>query len=431
MTFLEDALSFGADPLMADADALNASLAAGAASSDSAAPNATGGYVLQAPATPVSPTPNYTLAPQVFQPSAIAAFPLFSKPLEGRLNTMYLDNRGLVTTGVGCLIDSVADAQRLPWKVASGAPATAAQVAAAWNSVKGGVAATTKTWWNSIVGTTPVPLHLEWADVDALTLSRAGAFVKTLTSNFPNILGWPADAQLGILSVAWGCGPNLQNVTWMSPFVACVRADDFAGMAGTATWSNINANRKSAQRLLFENAALVAQQGLDRSVVHVDASGAPVPVTASAPAVSGDPYGFAASDHCPHCYSVRGRYRRTGRCVDCHFLPTRFGDDPDTTQTVVDDINAVTNKVNAATGVLLDVLNPLHLITTSGPALMQPASVPVPNPIVAEVTDPLGITKDEQSLDNPWVKVTFAVVCLGGAAWLLSKLPAPQAHGER
>jgi hypothetical protein len=422
---LEEALdrgysrTFGADPLMADADTLSAALAAGPASSGSTAPGATGGYVLEAPPTVA---PAYSQPLTGFQPSVIAAFPQYSAPLEGRLNRMYLDNRGLVTTGVGCLINSVADAQQLPWKVASGAPATAAQVAAAWNLVKGGVVSATKTWWNTIAGTTPVALHLEWADVDALTQARAGAFVKTLIANFPNILTWPADAQLGILSVAWGCGPNLQTVSWMSPFVACVRTDDFAGMAASATWSNINANRKVAQQLLFQNAAAVVQQGLDRSVLHWPNS------TASAPAVSGEYSGRLAPAHCPHCRSLRGYYRRSGRCVDCHWLPTRFGDDPDMTSTVVDDINAATNKINAATGVLMDVMNPLHLITTSGPALLQPSSTHVDNPVVAEVTDPLGLTKSEESLTNPWVKFGFAVVCVGAVGYGLSWVSALTPH---
>ena len=38
----------------------------------------------------------------------------FSAPFEGRLHYMYLDVKGLVTTGVGNLIDSVGAAQALP-----------------------------------------------------------------------------------------------------------------------------------------------------------------------------------------------------------------------------------------------------------------------------------------------------------------------------
>lgn len=39
----------------------------------------------------------------------------FNRPLEGRVPYMYLDVKGLVTTGLGNLIDSTADAEQLAW----------------------------------------------------------------------------------------------------------------------------------------------------------------------------------------------------------------------------------------------------------------------------------------------------------------------------
>jgi hypothetical protein len=38
--------------------------------------------------------------------SVRAAFPVFSEPLEGRLNVMYLDIKSLESTGVGNLLDA-------------------------------------------------------------------------------------------------------------------------------------------------------------------------------------------------------------------------------------------------------------------------------------------------------------------------------------
>ena len=48
--------------------------------------------------------------------AALNFFNTASPSLEGRLEFMYLDVKGLVTIGVGNLIDSIADAQRLPWR---------------------------------------------------------------------------------------------------------------------------------------------------------------------------------------------------------------------------------------------------------------------------------------------------------------------------
>src|SRR5713226_1332348 len=75
--------------------------------------------------------------------SVQTAFRAFSEQFEGCVPHMYLDIKGLVTVGVGNLVDPVGLAQALPFRfknkpgIASpGAPATADQIAAEWQKLK-------------------------------------------------------------------------------------------------------------------------------------------------------------------------------------------------------------------------------------------------------------------------------------------------------
>src|SRR5215472_6467072 len=71
------------------------------------------------------------------------SFPAFSTKFEGRIPFMYLDIKGLVTVGVGNLVDPVEVAQALPFRFKNkpgnptpGAPATPDQIASEWRRLK-------------------------------------------------------------------------------------------------------------------------------------------------------------------------------------------------------------------------------------------------------------------------------------------------------
>jgi len=199
------------------------------------------------PAYPATPAGSTTVAspkpfgsrgaatPGRFQPSAIAAFPQFTAPLEGRLTYAYQDKRGLVTTGAGYLIDPVDAALvgpngvPLAWQI-DGRAATQAEITTQWNLMKSNTDPSRMS-----VGAKDMPgntMRLTYAAVDALTMSKVTENATVLGGLFPNVLNWPADAQLGILGVTWGTGPNLRSpsASYMAPFVASVDADDFSEM---------------------------------------------------------------------------------------------------------------------------------------------------------------------------------------------------------
>ena len=191
---------------------------------------------------------------------------LFSEPLEGRVHSMYLDIKGLVTTGVGNLIDSVAAAQRFPWRkdFGKGRLATPAEIAAAWRELKSRQDLAKLHW---AYAAKLNDLRLTDEDIDALVTEKLFEFEAYLERHhFPDWRDFPADAQLAICSMAWACGPGFPRIF-----------KNFARFASLQQWANAKAcctireagnpgvvPRNVANRFCFDNAARVVELDLDR-----------------------------------------------------------------------------------------------------------------------------------------------------------------------
>lgn len=117
---------------------------------------------------------------------------------------MYLDVLGLVTTGVGNLIDPMAPALVLAWvHKLDATPATRAEVVAEWNIVKnaqpmrklgGGAFARLTT------------LMLTDAAIDALVLERLMLDEAGIKSGYSAWETYPANVQTAMLSMVWAMG---------------------------------------------------------------------------------------------------------------------------------------------------------------------------------------------------------------------------------
>lgn len=184
----------------------------------------------------------------------------FTDPLEGCLCYMYLDTLGLVTIGRGNLIDPVSYALTLPFVDAqSGVLVTQDRVHEQWSIVK---------------GRQDLKLHgggafraltnvmLTRAGVDALTSKKLYQVWTTLASRFTGFEQWPADAQLGLVSMAWAMGPAFSFPNFHA---ACDRRD-FAEAARQCHMTDKGGNaieKRNAQDVVcFNNAAKVLEQGL-------------------------------------------------------------------------------------------------------------------------------------------------------------------------
>ena len=205
-------------------------------------------------------------------PSVRDLWEKFSTTFEGYLPYMYLDRLGLVTTGMGNLIDPLPMAQALPWKKADGTRATAAEIGANWQLVKarqdlkGHGGGAFKNVQN---------LHLDDADIQALINSKLDQNDKALSARFPGYPSWPADAQMGTNSMSWAMGSHFnypkfqQAVTKIVPdfktaaIESYIPDNDEKDIAKPPKDASLRA-RNLANKQLFLN----AQAALDNNIPH-------------------------------------------------------------------------------------------------------------------------------------------------------------------
>jgi hypothetical protein len=192
---------------------------------------------------------------------------------------MYLDIKGLVTVGVGNLIDPVQLAQALPFQFknkpgtagAPGSPATPGslatvdQIAREWHSIKNNPSLA-KAGAEACAAITQLELSND--SINSLILNRLTdnqAFLKR-QQWFQNFETWPADAQLGLLSMAWAMGEA--GPGGFPRFRAACQSLDFNTAATECQMSTAGnpglVPRNRANVTLFSNAAAVlagAEQG--------------------------------------------------------------------------------------------------------------------------------------------------------------------------
>ena len=199
-------------------------------------------------------------------------FITFSESIEGRVHYMYLDVKGLVTIGIGNLIDVekgpvgkvLAEVKNLPFvfkkgHIHAGKAASKSDIEAEWRNVKqqqerakGG-----RTAFMEIT-----ELRLNDDAINSLVLSKLDAMEKELicTPIYRDYWQWPADAQLGLLSMAWALGTPALRKYWPLFCTAC-QQQDFDSAAMQCSIKTVNnpgvVPRNAHNQLLFRNAAAV------------------------------------------------------------------------------------------------------------------------------------------------------------------------------
>ncbi|WP_019074670.1 peptidoglycan-binding protein [Streptomyces hokutonensis] len=163
----------------------------------------------------------------------------FSAPLEGRIQFMYLDVKSLVSTGVGNLLDAddpqhfgtnpkpLPDIFTLDWYDKDTlAPATRAEIIQEYKTVKNSNTAHATIGQKEAI----TRLRISNASIDDLVRNKLSQFEQYLRgrTDFEELEDWPADAQLGLFSMAWGLGPAFK----FPKFQAAAQQRDWLVMAG-------------------------------------------------------------------------------------------------------------------------------------------------------------------------------------------------------
>lgn len=188
----------------------------------------------------------------------IDRFYSWSRQFEGEVPWMYLDVKGLVTTGIGNLIDPVSQALQLPWLRADGSPATKAEVSKTWATVKAHTELARK---GHLAARAYCPLRLAPEAIDALVRGKLALnweFMKRQYPTFRRADSWPAKVQLATSGMAWAVGAGFPKI--FKNWAACATLQDWAGCAKTCAISTKGnpgiVPRNAAQKALFEQAAV-------------------------------------------------------------------------------------------------------------------------------------------------------------------------------
>jgi hypothetical protein len=203
-------------------------------------------------------------------------FNAFSTQFEWRVPYMYVDIKDKVTIGVGNLIDPLPHALGLPFVFKSDAstPASEDDITADWNAVKSDPNLA-KRGYKACDPLTRLMLTDD--AIDELVASKAAEFEGTLkqTSEFSGYDEWPADAQLGLLSMAWAMGPAF-GPGWPAFRTACGEGDWDTAAANCGMNESGNPGlvpRNAANRALFRTATYMVSQSADPSVLGYTVSG--------------------------------------------------------------------------------------------------------------------------------------------------------------
>ena len=145
----------------------------------------------------------------------------FTEPLEGALDYMYVDAKGLVTTGRGNLIDPESAAHSIEWSHQDGTRAEPEYVSSEWHRCKNsGLAGHGGGNQRSVAG-----LFLAPGELEHLTSERLALNEKLLSFGLFPV--WPtlhAEAQLAVHSMAWAMGAGFL-ANWPKFVAALVRGD--------------------------------------------------------------------------------------------------------------------------------------------------------------------------------------------------------------
>jgi hypothetical protein len=202
-------------------------------------------------------------------PIVAASWRAFNVLLEGEIPHPYLDVYGLVTVGMGNLIDPLELALPLPWVLADGRPAPTDTIVADWHALKARQDLSLKS---ASYAATLTHIRLTPASITALCKTKLQLNHNGLLHHFPGLNSYPADAQLAVHSMAWAMGSDFP--VKFPAFKALFAAQDFVRASREcAIKSDGNAgviprNYLNMAHLIEADIQRIENPSVDRSVLY-------------------------------------------------------------------------------------------------------------------------------------------------------------------
>lgn len=159
------------------------------------------------------------------------SFLKFNEPLEGAVPWMYQDLKGLVSIGIGMLLDPWNDGiANLPFLFRDNAKrmATHQEIREEWDRVKNlppDKQGRTAAVLGHLYAFAFTSLVLPRSAIDLFATNKLAENDRVMKATFRDFEGWPADAQLGVHSMCWAVGPHFQE-GWPK-FTAALHARDW------------------------------------------------------------------------------------------------------------------------------------------------------------------------------------------------------------
>jgi GH24 family phage-related lysozyme (muramidase) len=202
----------------------------------------------------------------LIRPTVRSVFRAYTESLEGRKRNLYADVKGYPTVAAGCIMTPISLALDLDWRIGDRA-ATHAEIRDDWETINA-IGETNRTA-DSQAPLTSIRLTDE--AVDALLWKRLDANAEWLRKHLmPGFEDFSADAQLGILSIAWGTGCDFRNTK--PPRLALIKACNDGDWIAAQSHGRLReegnqgvALRNRHQETLFSNAQTVKERDLDPS----------------------------------------------------------------------------------------------------------------------------------------------------------------------